>query len=167
MATAGQHATLAIHGLKDSQARGMNPPRVDQGLSSRSLLKVKEAVEQSDSTTQASDLLELQDRQIEAQNLRPDKDSEQAEALVEGIAHNAQSDDSRIPQALLGSSPIGQRNSPLGRGRTDRRHDIWQCSSQEGSPFRAVAGIPGGGGLAQGPLSNSHSGDSEQSDSPR
>ncbi len=44
-ATTGQHATLAIHSMKENQSKQPDDAGNEHGLSSRSLLKVKEAVE--------------------------------------------------------------------------------------------------------------------------
>lgn len=170
-ATVGQHATLAIHSARKPQLSKSTVPRDEHNLSSRSLLKVKEAIEQPDTAYQTaaqseSSLTTPQQEETESQSLRPDEDSEQSKAPIERKVHKGHLEDSKTPPILLGRDSAGQRDSPLRRELTDRRHDIWQCSSQAGSPFRAVAGSLSSG-LAQGQASSSHSGDSDQCDSPR
>ena len=167
-ASVGQHATLAIHSVKDAKLSKTAAAREEHVLSSRSLMRVKEAVEESDMAQQTTTTpATLQLHQTEARDVGPDQHTEQTEAQLEGTVHRPYSEDSTAPPTLLGNRPAGGRDSPLRREKTDRRHDIWQCSSQAGSPFRAVAGSQSSGGLAQGQTSSSHSGDSDQCDSPR
>ena len=167
-ATAGQHATLAIHSVKDAQTSYTAAARDEHKLSSRSLMKVKEAVKESDVAHQTSSMpATAEPHQTEPQNLRSDPSREQSQGPIEGNAHRPHSEDDTTQSTLPDNSPAGHRGGPLRKEMTDRRHDIWQCSTQAGSPFRAVAGSQSSGGSAQGRASSSHSGDSDQFDSPR
>ena len=165
---AGQHATLAIHCL-DEPSTGVVGVETNGTVMARTSedgqMHVPSAMLDpiSELPVPAEFLgLDASDAQRPANGQAPEssaaspaiKVGEARPTMVTAAAHS--SSGSKPEEGFARGQPVGV---------TDRRHDIWQCSSQ-GSPFLAAAGNSSGL-LSQTRTSSSVSGDSDQSDSPR
>lgn len=162
-ASAGQHATLAIHSLPEAQlAPAQSGPGESTGDLDGSLMAARQTSTHAEVNQHLHPSPELIDQGLPGPSISSsEREGDAAEALP--TCESLGWESSRGP-ASIHESTRKQASSRSGSSPTDRRHDVWQSSGH--TPFQAMVEDMGSGRMGTR-TSSSYSSESDRTESPR